>query len=223
MGSHLLLHVSSIAIALLNTTGMVVFYVSFNDAFVNFTYSVPITIAAVIAIRLSFCILTHHAIATSGAQRYLFFTVVVLIGLAPCLKTSGPIPMSVAVQLALDLLIVLITAALHSSKKRAAKSDSQATYVIPDRAIALDEVMKSYGVDEYGAFFLYLPTPLQREDLKADAWVNILKESNVIKSCYRVNANHATNAARTTQPHLFDRQVNAFDVYRLDRSYLSQL
>ncbi|MEM9440099.1 MAG: hypothetical protein AAGA73_06610 [Pseudomonadota bacterium] len=223
MGSHLLRHISKFTIALLNTTGVVVFYVAFSDTFLNFTYNVPITIMTVVAIRLSFCILTHQAIATLGKERYLFFLVIMLIGLAPALTTVGPIPKPIVIQLALDCLIVLITAALHSPKQLASISNPPATFVIPDRAIALDEVMKGYGVREYGAFFIYLPQPLQRHDIKANAWINILKENQIVKSCYHVHADHATKAARHAQPHLFDRHVDAFDVYRLDENYLRQL
>lgn len=223
MGSHLLRHISKITIALLNTTGVVVFYVAFSDTFLNFTYNVPITIMTVVAIRLSFCILTHQAIAALGKERYLFFLVIMLIGLAPALTTAGPIPKPIVIQLALDCLIVLITAALHSSKQLTPKASPPAAFVIPDRALALDEVIDRYGVHEYGAFFIYLPQPLQRHDIKANAWVNIFRENRVVKSCYHVNASHATKAARNAQPHLFDRDVDAFDVYRLDQNYLSQL
>ena len=146
-----------------------------------------------------------------------------LIGLAPALTTAGPIPKPIVIQLALDCLIVLITAALHSSKQLPPRVSSPTAFVIPDRAIALDEVMERYGVREYGAFFIYLPQPLQRHDVKANAWVNILRENKIVKSCYHVNASHATRAARDAQPHLFDRHVDAFDVYRLDQDYLSQL
>ncbi len=220
MGSHLLRRLSGITIALSNLSGVIVFYVVFSDSFESFSHGYFVIAISVVAVRLGFCILIHQAIAATGVIRYLSWAVVVVIAFAPALQVSGPMPASVLMQLGLDVLIVLITIGLRSPNQWSFDTDLTSTYVVPEHAIALDSVINNYGVEELGGLYLYLPRPTRKNDIRARAWVNILDESQLIKSCYVVGADHATDAARRAQPHLFNKKVEKFDVYRLDMTKL---
>ena len=88
----------------------------------------------------------------------------------------------------------------------------------------LIQVLRDYGVDELGGFYLYLPVPERPEDGEARAWFRVLRAKGlVISGPWRLEVSRAPPWLRETNPKLWSGRVGYYDIYRLKNDALSTL
>ena len=86
----------------------------------------------------------------------------------------------------------------------------------------LMQVLRDYGVDELGGFYLYLPVPERSEDGEARAWFRVLRAKGlVISGPWRLEVSRAPPWLRETNPRLWSEKVGYYDIYRLKKDPLS--
>jgi hypothetical protein len=89
---------------------------------------------------------------------------------------------------------------------------------------SLIEVLRLYGVEEFGGLYLYIPSPPRHEDRNALAWLQILKARQIVLSGpWRIEASRAPPWLNKAHPQLVSENVMFLDIYRLRRDPLGAL
>ncbi|MEM9627061.1 MAG: hypothetical protein AAGA21_12570 [Pseudomonadota bacterium] len=89
--------------------------------------------------------------------------------------------------------------------------------------ITLISILRRYSREDYGAIFLYLPTPPREIDQEAWAWLQMLKSMGAARRRWLISADHAAATVGETHPHLFDPPPVCFETYRLDQGSLDRI
>jgi len=93
-----------------------------------------------------------------------------------------------------------------------------------DDLASLIEVLRHYGVEEFGGLYLYVPSPPRNEDQDALAWLQILKARQIVLSGpWRVEASRAPPWLTKAPPQPGSEKIIFFDIYRLRKDPLGAL
>lgn len=93
-----------------------------------------------------------------------------------------------------------------------------------DNPAPLMQVLRDYGVDELGGFYIYLPVPERPEDGEARAWFRVLRvKGMIISGPWRLEATRAPPWLRETNPRLCSEKVRYYDIYRLKKDFLTSV
>ena len=83
-------------------------------------------------------------------------------------------------------------------------------------------VLRDYGVEELGGFYLYMPSPARPEDGEARAWLRVMKAKQlVISGPWRLEACRAPPWLRKSHPRICSDNIVFYNVYRLKRDPLA--
>ncbi|MEM9628945.1 MAG: hypothetical protein AAGA21_22135 [Pseudomonadota bacterium] len=105
-------------------------------------------------------------------------------------------------------------------RNRQKKSQSQRQKL--DDPAPLMKVLRNYGVEELGAFYVYMPLPERPEDKEAWAWLRVLKsERLVISGPWRLEASRAPSWLKTTHPEISSDDIALYEIYRLKKDSLA--
>ena len=97
-------------------------------------------------------------------------------------------------------------------------------FSISSNPLGLVEIIRDYGVKEFGALFVYLPMPCKGEDREAWAWVELMQLSKAVRGGpWQVQADALTSRMRDSHPRLFQGKPSSFEVYRIDQTRLADL
>ena len=89
--------------------------------------------------------------------------------------------------------------------------------------ITLINILRRYSREDYGAIFLYLPSPRRACDQEAWAWLQLLKSMGAARRRWVISADHATGTIGETHGHLFSPPPVCFEAYRLDQTTLDKI
>lgn len=89
--------------------------------------------------------------------------------------------------------------------------------------LGLVEVLREYGSEEFGSYFLFLPSPRRAADQEAWAWIQCLRAHGLVRRRWLIQADHVSKLVRVTHPHLFEGSPICFEVYRIDQASLPKL
>ena len=84
-------------------------------------------------------------------------------------------------------------------------------------------ILRRYSKEDYGALFLYLPSPSRPVDEEVWAWLSMMRRMGSARKRWMISADHAAILLEHTHPHLFTPPPVCFEVYRLNHDCVMRI
>ena len=134
------------------------------------------------------------------------------------------IPLAEWVALGLAGVATLTAIRVKFRLQRRLAADKATRAIKAPNTLSLIDLLREYGVREFGSMYLYMPMPRNDRHDAAWGWIETLKEERLIKGApWHIKADHVKESVRQSHAHLFTDETEHFDVYRLDWAVLSEI